>query len=141
MCCKIAYVQSQGQGTSEKARNGERIRFERRSYKRINLALPQSVTGPDYSYFQIDGPLAKKLHKADPERTTCGSEYFMMRVRSAMVPTPAASPITAEDMKIEVRISPPESAPRDSFCEGPIDLKVAVSLQKTSKTGSLLVSL
>ena len=51
----------------------------------------------------------------------------MMRVRSAMVPTPATSPITAEDMKIEVRISPPESAPRDFFCEGPIDLKVAVT--------------
>ena len=79
-----------------------------------------------YSYFQIDRPLAKKLHKADLERTTCGPQYFMMRVRSAMVPTPATSPITAEDMKIEVRISPPESAPRDFFCEGPIDLKVAV---------------
>ena len=31
-------------------------------------------------------------------------------------------------MKIEVRISPPESAPRDFFCEGPIDLKAAVML-------------
>ena len=79
-----------------------------------------------YSYFQIDRPLAKKLHKADPERTTCGPQYFMMRVRTAVEPRPAASPITAEDVKLEVRISPPKSAPRDFFCEGPIDLKVAV---------------
>ena len=50
----------------------------------------------------------------------------MMRVRTAVEPTPAASPITAEDVKLEVRISPPKSAPRDFFCEGPIDLKVAV---------------
>ena len=79
----------------------------------------------DYSYFQIDRPLTKKLHKAEPEQTTCGPEYFMMRVRTAVEPTPAASPITAEDVKLEVRISPPKSAPRDFFCEGPIDLKVA----------------
>ena len=84
------------------------------------------------SYFQIDRPLAKKLHKADPERTTCGSQYFMMRVRTAVEPTPAASPITAEDVKLEVRISPPKSAPRDFFCEGPIDLKVAVIGQTPS---------
>ena len=77
------------------------------------------------SYFQIDRPLAKKLHKAEPERTTCGPEYFMMRVRTALDPTLAASPITAEDAKLEVRICPPKSAPRDFSREGPIDLKVA----------------
>ena len=81
-----------------------------------------------YSYFQIDRPLAKKLHEAGSERTTCGPQYFMMRVRTAVEPTPAASPITAEDVKLEVRISPPKSAPRDFFCEGPIDLKVAAIL-------------
>ena len=75
--------------------------------------------------FKSIGPSRKKLHKADPERTTCGPQYFMMRVRTAVEPTPAASPITAEDVKLEVRISPPKSAPRDFFCEGPIDLKVA----------------
>ena len=80
-----------------------------------------------YSYFQIDRPLAKKLHKADPERTICGPQYFMMRVRTAVEPTPAASAITAGDVKLEVRISPPKSAPCDFFCEGPIDLKVAVT--------------
>ena len=55
-----------------------------------------------------------------------------------MVPTPATSPITAEDMKIEVRISPPQSAPRDFFCEGPIDLKVAVKTPKTAAAPALL---
>ena len=53
----------------------------------------------------------------------------MMRVRTAVEPTPAASAITAGDVKLEVRISPPKSAPRDFFCEGPIDLKVAVTYQ------------
>ena len=86
------------------------------------------LKGRPCSYFQIDRPLAKKLHKADPERTTCGPQYFMMRVRTAVEPTPAASPITAEDVKLEVRISPPKSAPRDFSCEGPIDLEVAVSI-------------
>ena len=55
----------------------------------------------------------------------------MMRVRTAVEPTPAASLTTAEDVKLEVRISPPKSAPRDFFCEGPIDLKVAVITRRT----------
>ena len=81
-----------------------------------------------YSYFQIDRPLAKKLHKAGPGRTTCGPQYFMMQVRTAVEPTPAASPITAEDVKLQVPISPPKSAFRDFSYKGPIDLKVAVML-------------
>ena len=88
--------------------------------------LDVEFRGPEASsYFQIDRPLAKKLHKAGPGRTTCGPQYFMMQVRTAVEPTPAASPITAEDVRIEVRISPPKSAPRDFSYEGPIDLKVA----------------
>ena len=50
-----------------------------------------------------------------------------MRMRTAMDPTLAVSPITAEDVKLEVRISPLKSAPCDFSSEGPIDLKVAVS--------------
>ena len=69
-----------------------------------------------YSYVQIDRPLAKNLHKADLERTTCGPQYFMMRMQTAI----------GSDMTTEVRTSPPKSAPRDFSCEGPIDLKVAV---------------
>ena len=88
--------------------------------------MEEYPTAKHDSYFQIDRPLAKKLHKAEPERTTCGPEYFMMRVRTALDPTLAASPITAEDAKLEVRICPPKSAPRDFSREGPIDLKVAV---------------
>ena len=44
-----------------------------------------------------------------------------------MGPPSAASPITAEDVKLEVRISPLKSAPCDFSSEGPIDLKVAAS--------------
>ena len=49
----------------------------------------------------------------------------MMRVRTALDPTLAASPITAEDVKLEVRISPLKSAPRDFSREEAIDLKMA----------------
>ena len=88
--------------------------------EKLEARLSASRFSADFSYFQIDRPLAKKLHKAYPERTTCGPQYFMMRVRTAMDLKPAASPIIAEDSDSTSGIG--------SSIAGSCDLRTVVNL-------------